>query len=439
METVLLAVKKTAEDIQEAEGGIKYLTSADFAGAGGGGGGGGDITNKTGTVVIEYDDIANCPVSPANSAAAWNTALATTAIDTVNVSGNIVTLTGNGKIFDFTCVNIDGATTTTGIKSIIDKDGLIATLANNAFAVCADRLENLHLTVTTIPDCSDILTVLNNVSIDNAKITGVEFLNSSPNLNGYLCFPELEIAGDSFLYGLSGTNNHISLPSLIHANDFVLCDADCVSLHIPNCLSVKRSFLDISNSTKVKSLSNLQAYSLESAGLYFLYGAIASDASLHLESLKAVGTGSFGGHTGISCTVYTNSAFYNTSAPFQAFLAANPSVVVVLVDADRVSKTFTNPTLTTSNTAGSWVSMEGYNNLELVLTLGSISTPPVVALEVSYDGTNSMRIGTITGVANSSKSISDAIANAKYLRYYVVSGGSSIGAGASIQLFATKS
>lgn len=36
MDTVLLAVKKTAETIQEADGGVEYLTKADLGGSGGG-------------------------------------------------------------------------------------------------------------------------------------------------------------------------------------------------------------------------------------------------------------------------------------------------------------------------------------------------------------------------------------------------------------------
>ena len=40
IQTVLLAVKNTAETIQEGDGGIRYLTSADFSGGGGGGGSG---------------------------------------------------------------------------------------------------------------------------------------------------------------------------------------------------------------------------------------------------------------------------------------------------------------------------------------------------------------------------------------------------------------
>lgn len=57
MDTVLLAVKKTAEDIQEADGGVRYLTEADFAG-GGGGGGGGDASaaNQTAVQAIAGED-----------------------------------------------------------------------------------------------------------------------------------------------------------------------------------------------------------------------------------------------------------------------------------------------------------------------------------------------------------------------------------------------
>ena len=77
--------------------------------------------------------------------------------------------------------------------------------------------------------------------------------------------------------------------------------------------------------------------------------------------------------------------------------------------------------------------------VELVLTMGTLATPPTIALDLSYDGVDYLRTATIVGEANLAKAISAISGNAKYMRYYVVTGGSSIGAGASIKLFATKS
>ena len=63
MDTVLLAVKKTAETIQEADGGVEYLTKADL----GGGGGTGDASAaKQDEQTAILDNIASNLATKAN-------------------------------------------------------------------------------------------------------------------------------------------------------------------------------------------------------------------------------------------------------------------------------------------------------------------------------------------------------------------------------------
>jgi hypothetical protein len=53
MDTVLLAVKKTAETIQEADGGVEYLTKADLGGSGVGTGDASNLATKTNQYISE--------------------------------------------------------------------------------------------------------------------------------------------------------------------------------------------------------------------------------------------------------------------------------------------------------------------------------------------------------------------------------------------------
>jgi len=399
-----------------------------ITGNGSGGGAGGSSSEQG--LHLTFDLIANCPVQPPTDVAAWNTYLSTDAITTATVNGNSVVLLANHTFRLRSVFNNN-----TAIKHFIDASGYVTSCDYKVFNSC-DILETLVFTgdTTFYEESISNNPLLTYLSINNTKIhTGYGGFGNS--VLKKLDANNLVTVGDNFLE--SGYVSDLIFPELVSCGSTCFSSLDLTSAYYEYKV-VAPKLKTIGNacfySTSGQSATVIYLSALETAGSLFLSNVLTDNSIVHLESLKKVGQGSFGGNTGKVVTVYTNKHFAQTSAEYKAFKALN-TVTEILIDNDVIEQVTTSADLTTTATTGAALDCNGATQAQLTLTLGTATTAPALQVQGSDDGTNWYNLGVpLTGVASSTVTIQLDNILPKNLRWKVSTAGASIGVGYKIIL-----
>jgi hypothetical protein len=392
------------------------------------------IDKKTHENVLQltYDNIANVPVVSATSVVNWNTYFSTNVIETAEVSGNTVILKGVGNFN----VSTGAFASDTHILSIVDS-GFIKKVETESIKECSA----LHTIVLygvkeTAASCLYSLNDLVNVTMPELEYMGDSCFTVLPLITT-LVFPNLKYAGAGSFYQLPALLL-FSAPELIACDDSVLNEINAPAgtqithIHLPKLTVAGKSLLN-----QAKNLGTVNLNSVKELNSAFNYATFyAGYGHIKLDSLTYVKT-CFQNITSqpVSNIYVTNLVNINTE--FNAFKALNPNIVIHIIDSEITSQTSTSPTLTVQGNTGTWLDVKGCSNFELVLALGTATTPPVLKLQADYstDGSMIADVGvTLTGSASKAVSMSVNNINPARVRYYVETAGVTLGAGVKVQI-----
>lgn len=278
-------------------------------------------------LVLQFNNIANAPVT-ASSVSAWNGYFGTDVFTEAVVASNSVTLRGIGQ---FT-LPVSTFQNSTSLTAFYDYSGYAVGARNNCFKN-ATTLTKLILQkgfesagysfcqgCTALTDATTFL-----------KFCGSSSFNGCTSLVNFS--HDLEHAEYSFLNN-SSSLEEVSYDSLITSSSYLLAGTSAYVISLPNLQTTQDGF--VSNHT---ALEMLIASSLVNAGTLFLANSTANFQTWHLESLKAVGTGSFTGISGKNITVYVNPFFAANNAQYLAFKALNTVTEIIVTDWELGQKT----------------------------------------------------------------------------------------------------
>lgn len=308
---------------------------------------------------IEYDNITNCPVSPANSVSAWNTYFSTDTVQKVTVVGNKVILVCNGQFSIGNNIKHDA------YVKFQDFSGYVISIGTNFL----EAVTNANLTDVYLPNPN--LELAENFAIWQDKLVNV--FVSAKILKGFFLYyagnllkdikldAEIIVGVDDVMSNLTALN--ILFSKLKHIKAPAFTQLTCESLVLPELQTTADECFKSITVSKGIYLDNLAV-----AGTNFLSSLVPNiDGStiISIPNLKSVGAGSFTGISGKTFTVHINKHFATTNSEFLAFLSANPSVVVVYTDTDTATQTnqylIENVCQTVSFTNASSTASAGFN------------------------------------------------------------------------------